>query len=311
MMDATQRLVGQGCGKLILFGEHAVVWGQPAIVAGLPRGATAMVRVTDKAKLTIVNGRTGGVHAEVMPSAIGNGLEQAFQAMLDILELEGPIGVHVTIDVPIGAGLGSSAAMSVAAARALTQFVGKPMATTEVEAIVARTESIFHGNPSGIDQAAALGGGIFQYTRGTPASIEALWVEPVSVVVTETGPAPSTASMVEDVGRFHQAHPQIASRIDELVGEVVADARTALAKGDWSTVGELMNVNHGLLVSMGVSTPGLDRACHIARSAGALGAKLTGAGGGGCMFALAPESPEAVVRALQDAGFDAFEITIP
>lgn len=311
MMDATRRMVGQGCGKLILFGEHSVVYGQPAIVAGLPRGATAFVRMSTDPSLTVVNGRTGNVHVEVAPDADGEPLAQAFASILEMLEVEVPVGVHVTIDIPMGAGLGSSAAMATAIARALTQFAGQTMASVAVEAAVSRSEEVFHGNPSGIDQAAALGGGIFQYTRGTPPTMEALWVEPVSVVICETGPAASTAEMVESVARFHRIHPTIAEDIDRLVGKIVASATKALAEGDWAQVGDLMNVNHGLLSSMGVSTPGLDRACHIARSSGALGAKLTGAGGGGCMFALAPEGADQIVSALVDAGFDAFEVTIP
>lgn len=310
-MDATRRLVGQGCGKLILFGEHSVVYGVPAIVAGLPRGATAWVRMSDRTTLTIVNGRTGQVHVEVEADPNGEPLSRAYAAILNTLQIEGPVAVQATIEVPIGAGLGSSAAMAAATARALTQFCGLNLATAAVDAAVSQAERVFHGNPSGIDQAAALGGGLFRFTRGTPATIEALWMEPVSVVICEAGPAASTLLMVEKVGEFHKRQPSLAKGLDALVGQIVDDAATALSRADWMQVGELMNINHGLLVSMGVSTPGLDRACHLARSAGALGAKLTGSGGGGCMVALAPEDPQKVIQTLNDAGFDAFEVTIP
>lgn len=310
-MDATRRLVGQGCGKLILFGEHSVVYGVPAIVAGLPRGATAWVRMSDKTTLTIVNGRTGKVHVEVEADPNGEPLARAYAAILAALEVEGPVAVQATIEVPIGSGLGSSAAMAAATARALAQFFGLNLASSAVDLAVSQAERVFHGNPSGIDQAAALGGGLFRFTRGTPATIEALWMESVSVVICEAGPAASTLVMVEKVARFHERQPTLARGLDALVAKIVDDAAGALSRADWVQVGELMNINHGLLVSMGVSTPGLDRACHLARGAGALGAKLTGSGGGGCMVALAPENPQNVIQALNDAGFDAFEVTIP
>lgn len=311
-METTQRMVGSGRGKLILFGEHAVVYGEPAIVASLSRGANAWVSLSSDVRLRIVDGVTGDTFADVAPDPDGDGLERAYAAMLGVFDIDAPVHVVVNVNLPIGAGLGSSAALSAAVARALAQFVSSPTDHERIERAVSLSENVFHGKASGIDQAAALGGGVFLYqTRGEGKAIQQLQVQPVRVAICLADKPASTADEVARVAGLHERHPKRAAQLDELVGDLARDAALALVDGDWNNVGELMNFNQGALYALGCSTAAIEEACFVARDAGALGAKLTGAGGGGCVFALAPDNADEIVAAWKAQGWSAFAVDVP
>ncbi len=311
-METTQRLVGSGRGKLILFGEHAVVYEQPAIVASLSRGANAWVSLDTKQSIKIVDGMSGEVFAETTPDAEGDGLQRAFHSMLQVFEVNAPARVVANMNIPIGAGLGSSAALAAAVSRALAEFVGTQSDTARIERAVALSENVFHGKASGIDQAAALGGGVFLYqNRGDGKAIRQLEVMPVRVAVCQADKPASTAGEVGRVAELHERHPKRTKQIDHVIGDISRDAAKSLLEGDWDAVGELMNFNQGLLYSLGCSTGPIEAACFVAREAGALGAKLTGAGGGGCVFALAPDNADTIVEAWRAEGWTAFSVDIP
>jgi mevalonate kinase len=311
-VETTQRIVGSGRGKLILFGEHSVVYGQPAIVASLSRGANAWVSLDSSQSIKIVDGMSGETFAEVAPDPEGDGLQRAFHVMLEVFEVHAPARVVANMNIPIGAGLGSSAALAAAVARALAEFVSSPTDRERIERAVSLSENVFHGKASGIDQAAALGGGVFLYqTRGEGKAIQQLQVKPVRVAVCLADKPASTADEVGRVADLHERHPKRTSQIDDVIGNISRDAAKALIDGDWETVGELMNFNQGLLYALGCSTGPIEEACFVARDAGALGAKLTGAGGGGCVFALAPDNADAIVEAWRAGGWTAFSVDIP
>lgn len=304
----TERPPGRGFGKLILFGEHAVVYGVPAIVAGLKMGASATLTPSAQTTLTLMDA-SGRVVTSAAPLSSGTPLERAFYGLIASLGAKDSFQVDVTLEVPMGVGMGSSAAMAASVARAFAGLLG--LSDEAVQSAVAESESVFHGSASGIDQAAALTGGVFSFERGTPPRMLAIQMPPVELVVIEAGPPALTSDMVNGVAMRLQRRRGAGPLLLSAIREVVAEAIPALSAGDWASVGELMEINHGLLKALGVSTPVLDAACADALAAGAIGAKITGAGGGGCVIALVPKSAESVCETLTHQGWKAFRVEIP
>jgi mevalonate kinase len=304
-IDETQELTGEGGAKLILFGEHSVVYGKPAIVAGTGVGATATLHVASSPRLIATSGVTGERYGTVEPSG-DEPMSRAFSGMLGLFDVES-VEANVVLHVPIGAGMGSSAALAVALARALAAFTGA--SSERIEEAVELSERVFHGSPSGIDQAAAMHGGVFRFRRDASPAIEPLDVGELHLLVCQASPGQSTSKMVGRVRALHEQFGTIADELDNTIGGIVEHALGALESEDWPTVGALMNLNHGLLAALGVSSEALDAACHTARAAGAWGAKLTGAGGGGCVVAIA-EDADAVLEAWSARGWTPFEFRI-
>jgi mevalonate kinase len=291
--------MARACGKVILLGEHAVVYGVPAIAVGIQRGAEAHVRPSRVARLRL------GEHT----ARPGDGTElgRAFAALLAALggaELE----VDVTLELPPGCGLGASAAIAVAVARAVQEFTQvSPVADADGLTLRAAEawEQVFHGNPSGIDAAASAVGGCLRYVRGRGAEPLPLG-RSLSLAVAVAGPPASTRQMVETVGRLREAQPDHVASVLRGIQELVNRAPHLLAQGAWVELGQLLDRNHAYLQSLGVSTPRIDQACTVARRAGALGAKLTGSGGGGAVFTLVDGNPEEVLAAWKAHGFEGF-----
>ncbi|MEL6182600.1 MAG: mevalonate kinase [Myxococcota bacterium] len=289
-----------GCAKVILFGEHAVVYGQPALAAALASGATAH-RVERGTQ-----GPTLEVPAWNVTAQPGDGtrLGDALEAIAGVIaQHSGALpNAHLCLafDVPVGAGLGSSAAMAVAIARAMLPGASDDVVLQAAEA----SERIFHGDPSGVDHTTSTLGGMLRFRRSaTPPFVPLDGVAPLPVIVAQMEPGADTGVMVSGVRARLDQEPEVGTQLLEWMGLLTHHAETALIQGDRLRLGRLMNLAHGALVSLGVSTPALDRGCHIARQAGAYGAKLTGAGGGGCLIALASDtSQEAVVKALEEDG---------
>jgi len=282
---------GQAQGKVILLGEHAVVYGSPALAAGIDRGARAHARRADRTRVT-VNGQSFPEESELHSAATR--LQHLFSV--------GPVELDLTLDLPAGSGLGASAALGVASVRALASLEGAT-AVDEGEAS-ARWEEVFHGNPSGIDAEAARGGGVFRFLRGI-GKTEVPVPAPLPLVVAVAGPPASTRAMVEQVARLRSARPDAFERTLTAIAGLVESAEGCLLRGDLPTLGKLFDLNQMLLSGWLVSTPAIERACALAREAGALGAKLTGSGGGGCIIALCPE-PAPVEERLRASGLHCF-----
>jgi len=289
-------MTGVGHGKLILLGEHAVVFGQPALAAGIPRGV--------RAEATPGNGRVS-VPAWGLDARAGDGspVGTAAARLLDRLNARA-LDFQVEAEIPARAGLGSSAAMAVALARA-----ARPDAPIEdLLAAVAESETVFHGAPSGIDAAAALHGGIGTFRLGEgwrPVPIQ----RRIKVCVGLSGKPRETRAQVEAVGRLCARMPA-ARKIIDLLGEVSQAGITAVGDGDIDNLGRLFDMAHGLLAALRVSTPELDALVHAARASGAIGAKLTGAGGGGAVIAIAPSHTRDVLERWRGMGFEAFDTVV-
>jgi mevalonate kinase len=216
-----------------------------------------------------------------------------------------PVEIEMSADVPVGAGLGSSAALAVATARALLSTKAPREASVDDVTIsaAAASEQVYHGNPSGVDHTTSARGGILVYQKGGRPLFRPLAASSLPLVIAQMAPGADTAEMVAAVERRRCAEPEAIGAVLAMLGRLTGLAEGALERADFSRVGRLMDIAHGGLVSLGVSTACLDRGCHAARRAGAWGAKLTGAGGGGCLIAIVDEQRrEAVISALESAG---------
>lgn len=289
---------GRGWAKTILLGEHSVVYGQPALAAALDIGVRVRATLLQP---TSTGSPPATLRAPAWDVVVSPGQENDLARVLTVLLEQGQPGTDsvdllVEPEVPSRAGLGSSAALAVAVVRALADLSGETLDAEQIEKRAGLAEGIFHGRASGIDAAVACRGGMLRFTRGEePVQLKH---PPLPAVVAHVEPRAPTSKMVEGVARARESEPQRIEAIFAEIGDLVARAEAPAAASDFSTLGRLMNHNARLLDELGVSTPALDDACAAARRAGAVGAKLTGAGGGGCMIALAPGCEDAVAAAL-------------
>jgi mevalonate kinase len=287
-------------GKVILFGEHAVVYGVQAIAAGISRGVRAESHRAEANRVS--------VNDQLLPA--DHELRHALREMLTQLGL-GPASLTLHSELPQGAGLGSSAAMAVATARALAQSHNRELSERQVFDAAQVWERVFHGNPSGVDVAAAQSNSIIGYVRGNhPEPLSLL--RPMYLVVVQAGPPASTKLMVDMVARSRERNPVQFERTLSAIESLAKNATLLLRQGDLVSVGKLMDLNQMLLAGWMLSTQEIELACQIARDEGALGAKLTGAGGGGCVLVLAenPEMQKQIVHAFEARSLRAFAATV-
>lgn len=294
----------RAAGKVILLGEHAVVYGAPAIAAGIDRGATAHATL-------VAPGETSRLclpHETVVADA--RGADERGRALAALL-LEGarlpPLSVEPLSELPLAAGLGSSAAVGVAIARAALAAAGRPEPDDEVMTRATAWERIFHGNPSGIDTAAATLGGCLRFTRKdgpTPLRL----ARGLVLCIGLSGTSASTRVMVEGLARLRALEPERVDRDIATIAALADDAARAIEAGEPAKLGALMDRNHEVLAGLMLSTGPLDELCAAARGAGALGAKLTGKGGGGAMVALcrSDAGAEPLLEAFRARGYDGF-----
>lgn len=294
-------------GKVILFGEHAVVYGQPAIAAPVSGVAAKAIVSADIAAPTgriSIDAADVGVNATLDSLPKDHPLAAAVYATLGALSTMNPpaFKLRVSSTIPVAAGLGSGAAVSVAIVRAVSAFLGQPLADEQVSAVAFEVEKLHHGTPSGIDNTVITFAKPIFFIKDKP--IETLKVgKPLNFVIGDTGVASPTKIAVGDVRIAWQADPARYDALFAKIGAISNEARAAIETGETSLLGDLMTRNHALLQRIGVSSPELDRLVAAAEAAGALGAKLSGGGRGGNMIALIdPDQEAAVKQGLLDAG---------
>jgi mevalonate kinase len=285
-------------GKIILLGEHAVVYGRPAIAAPvwqtvataaieqLPRGSGCTIVAHDL-------GETLRLHEQ------GGEQPLALVTRLALAELgiEGEpdwrIDLHSTI--PIASGLGSGAALSTALVRAVFAQVGRAADPASVSRLVYESERIYHGTPSGIDNTVIAFGTPIWFVRGQPPE-PFLPPLPFTLAIADSGIRSPTKETVGDVRRGWEQDSEHYERIFDAIAAAVQAGRQAIAGGDFGRLGRLMDENQALLAQLGVNSAPLERLIAAARSAGALGAKLSGGGRGGNVIALVDDNCRAAVE---------------
>lgn len=299
---------GHGYGKVILFNEHFVVYGIPAIASAIDKKTIAEVKKCNGNEFIIHDNR------EETP---GYKKEKFEQQKESIRRIKKAMGIDECIEIWLhgslraASGVGASAASCAAIARAIADEFNMKFSDEEINEFAYEGEKAYHGNPSGIDNTCATFGGLVWYEKGK--KMERLNIsKPVEIVMGDTGIVANTKKAVEGVRERKEKYKEKYDEIFNEAKELVYNARNALLTMNLKEVGMLMNKNHELLQEIEVSSPELDFLVDIALKNGAYGAKLTGGGLGGYMVALTPgeELQEKVAKAIEKEGYYALRTKI-
>jgi mevalonate kinase len=292
-------------GKLILFGEHLVVYKAPAIVGAVSAYTDCKLEYLSNSPglLDVIDNRPAVPNYKIEKKEEG---DEAIKLTLAHLGVDPNVrGVRLTFggDLCCASGIGASAAQVVSLARAVNIADNRCMSDDEINAAGYEGEKGYHGTPSGIDNTAATFGGLLRFRRTDDAPIfeKITFPAPMRIVYASTGITASTTKVVTDVRMKKEADEVWFEDIMTRYTTIVGDAERAVEKGDLSQIGELMNTNHALLQELTVSCQELDDLVLAARDAGAIGAKMSGTGRGGLMIALTPteEIQNSVAAALE------------
>jgi len=298
-----------GFGKIILLGEHSVVYGHHAIAA--PIGLSVRAEVTrgwSTSAPVIADREVDGTVREPLREDISHRVADLITKRLGVPAAG--LRVDVFSDLPRASGLGASAAFAVAVVRSVADSFGIRVSDADVSNLAFECEQIVHGTPSGIDNTVATFGRpiLFRKTDAdVPEFSEIVTPHPIPVIIGLTGVHALTSHTVGLVRTAWQRNPTLYDSLFRQIDDLALAGVDALRRGDIAQLGELMNINQGLLNALQVSSPEIEDLVAIARRAGALGAKLTGGGGGGAMIAVAePGGAEPILAAMRGAGYTTY-----
>ncbi|OQY89755.1 MAG: mevalonate kinase [Anaerolineae bacterium UTCFX1] len=303
-------------GKIILFGEHAVVYGRPALAVPVAQvHADVEILASDLTGIWI-HAPGVNLHAELNTLPFDHPIASVIRNFFFLArrssfpngrgargEGKSPnLQINITSSIPVASGLGSGAAVTVALVRALSSHLNHPMTDEDINSFAYDIEKLHHGRPSGIDNTVVAYAKPVYFVKGQPIEVFKVG-KPLTIVIGDTGISAPTKESVADVRKLWEADNTKWESMFDKVGEIAKHAREEIEIGDWRLLGELMNRNHALLQEMTVSSPELDTLVEAARKAGAVGAKLSGGGRGGNMIALAEaEKADDISFALISAG---------
>lgn len=292
--------------KIILFGEHAVVYGQPAIAVpftALQATADSEPASPGSGLIIVANDLQQQLHVKGLDERLDNALSEAARLTLRRLGVPPPdLKVTVSSTIPLASGLGSGAAVTTALIRELSAALGSPLEGDELNNLVYKVEEMHHGTPSGIDNTVIVKGAPVYFIKGQPPKTFEIGA-PLTFVIADSGIQASTKESVGAVRDLYNDDPEAYQGFFEEIGAIVEEARQHIERGNLKDIGQLMNRNHHLLNILTVSSPLLNTLVSTARDTGALGAKLSGGGRGGNVIALVePENAHWVSDAFQEAG---------
>lgn len=292
-------------GKVILLGEHAVVYGRPAIAVPVFQvTATATIRAAPIGKGCTILARD--IDQQLRLAETGDDNPLALIVRLTLAQIGLPADpdwqINLRSDIPIASGLGSGAAVSTALVRAIFRHTGHALEPERISQLVYRSEELHHGTPSGIDNSVVAYAKPIWFVRGQPP-LPFVPAHPFTIAIADSGIASPTKETVGDVRRAWQAAPETSEQIFDQIGTIAVEARRCIETGAVARLGPLFNRNQTLLESLGVSSEALARLVDAARRTGALGAKLSGGGRGGNVIALVDaKTALAVEKAFLAAG---------
>ena len=316
--------------KVMLFGEHFVVYGSPAILAAINKRISVDARIIIPNENKIIVRSDIGVAGEYNNNNNNNGKFNALEggskakALLDplygairqvlLLRNKKNIGIEIGISsrVPPGIGLGSSAASCVATVAAVDSLFEKNPNRQTVCKLAIKSERLIHKRTSGADCYVSTFGGLMQYYGKSKSFKNIETKETLSLVVASTGIKHSTSELVEGVKRFKNTNRTLFESLSKQASDICLQARTAIESGKCDKIGELMNQNQIILQQIGISHHKVHDIIDICRKSGAIGAKMTGAGGGGAVIALAASKQEStkIASRIRSAGYQSFEVEI-
>jgi mevalonate kinase len=295
-------------GKIILFGEHAVVYGEPAIAAPI-KTLQARAVVTPE-----IAGKSGEILIEAPDISLSANLQDLshdhpIRRSITLIVGEENLNkipacqIQITSSIPMASGLGSSAAISAALIQAFSAFIGQRMTEDQISQTAFEVEKIHHGTPSGIDNSVVVFQQPVYYQKGVP--LEFLSINsPFSILIAGSGSPGNTRQAVANVRESWLKDPDRYNEIFSKIGQLTRHAKELIVSGDSPELGPLLDQNHSLLQDLGVSSPKLDHLVQTARNSGALGAKLSGGGLGGHLIALVSDQADAVQGSLLEEGAD-------
>ncbi|AKB19167.1 MULTISPECIES: mevalonate kinase [unclassified Methanosarcina] len=278
-------------GKIYLFGEHAVVYGETAIACAVELRTRVRVELNSSIVIQSQLGKTG-LDFEKHPY-----VSAVIEKMKEFVPIKG-VFLTVDSDIPVGSGLGSSAAVTIASIGALNEFFVCGLSLEEIAKLGHEIEIEVQGAASPTDTYVSTFGGVV-----TIPERRKLKTPDCEIVIGDTGVFSSTKELVANVRQLRESYPELIRPLMASIGKISRIGETLVLSGDYASIGRLMNVNQGLLDALGVNILELSCLIYSARAAGAFGAKITGAGGGGCMVALtATEKSAQVAGAIARAG---------
>lgn len=313
MQKGENTQVASAPGQIFLFGEHAVVYGEPALSTAIGLRTRVEAKPNDDNKLVVSSRGFGDLRGVIekkggkwkISKKVGDISEldfvtKAIELTFNYLEKGRGLNIEIKSKLPGGSGLGSSSAVTTATIASISSALGETLAKDEILQLAYDSEIAVQGSASRTGVSAATYGGFLEITGDEITKLEE--ISGIEIVIGYTGNYANTKKMVDKVGELKESRPKIANPLLKTIGKCTKIGIESLMNRDIERVGALMNANQNLLRGLGVSSSELDKLIEAAKSSGAIGAKLTGSGGGGCMIALGTESIDEISDAIREEG---------
>lgn len=300
-------------GQIFLFGEHAVVYGYLALATAINMRTEVQAELIENNKLKIHSKGIGELKGEIgeingnwsIKKKSGDSEKLRFvtkviQSTLNYIDRKDGLKVCIESDLPPGSGLGSSSAVTTATAAAVSSVLGKSLTKKEISDLAFKSELEVQGAASRTGVNVATWGGFLKIQNSNKETLNKL--PKLNILIGYTGNYSNTGKLVGEVKALKESRPDLIIPILKTIGNTAESGIESLEERHLEKVGALMNVNQTLLRALDVSSPALHNLIQAARSSGAIGAKLTGAGGGGCVIALCQENIDEIAKSVKRAG---------